>query len=68
MRTFGTHDRSTLEVVDVFAERGVMLAEAWQWWATTLTELDAVAWRRETGQPVERPADVGTTERPVPRR
>ena len=35
----------------MFAERGAILAEAWQWWATTLTELDAVAWQRETRLP-----------------
>ena len=51
VRTFSTHDRPTLAVVDAFAERGAMLAEAWQWWATTLTELDAAAWQRETRLP-----------------
>jgi len=50
-RTFSPGDRPTLALVDAFAERGAILAEAWQWWATTLTELDAVAWQRETRLP-----------------
>lgn len=43
---------------DVLA--GVMLGVAW----VAATTWAYVAWRRETGQPVERPADVGTAEHP----
>ena len=49
-------------VSDVLA--GITLGIGW----VAVTTWAYVAWRRETGQPVERPADVGTTERPVPRR
>jgi uncharacterized protein (TIGR03083 family) len=37
--------------MDAFAERSAILGEAWQWWAMTLTELDAAAWQRETRLP-----------------
>lgn len=37
--------------VDAFSERCSTLAEAWRWWATTLTELNAPAWRLETRLP-----------------
>jgi len=37
--------------VDVLAERGAILADAWRWWAETLSELDAASWRRETRLP-----------------
>jgi hypothetical protein len=37
--------------MEVFAERSVILGEAWQWWAMTLTELDAAAWQQETRRP-----------------
>ena len=49
-------------VSDVLA--GITLGIGW----VAVTTWAYVAWRRETGQPVERPADVGTTERAVPRR
>ena len=45
-------------VSDVVA--GVMLGIAW----VSVTTWAYVAWRRETGQPVERPAEVGSTEQP----
>ena len=45
-------------VSDVVA--GVMLGIAW----VSVTTWAYVAWRRETGQPVERPAEVGSTEAP----
>jgi undecaprenyl-diphosphatase len=47
---------------DVLA--GVTLGIGW----VAVTTWAYVAWRRETGQPVERPAGVGTTERPAARR
>jgi membrane-associated phospholipid phosphatase len=49
-------------VSDVLA--GVALGVGW----VAVTTWAYVAWRRETGQPVERPADVGTPETPVARR
>jgi len=49
-------------VSDVLA--GITLGIGW----AAVTTWAYVAWRRETGQPVERPADVGTTERPAPPR
>ena len=33
---------------DAFDQRCTVLAEAWQWWATTLLELDGSSWRRRT--------------------
>jgi membrane-associated phospholipid phosphatase len=44
---------------DVMA--GVTLGICW----VAVTTWAYVAWRRETGQPVERPADVGSAEQPV---
>jgi membrane-associated phospholipid phosphatase len=44
---------------DVLA--GITLGIGW----VAVTTWAYVAWRRETGQPVERPADVGTPEHPV---
>jgi membrane-associated phospholipid phosphatase len=49
-------------VSDVLA--GITLGIGW----VAMTTWAYVAWRRETGQPVERPADVGTPEQPVARR
>jgi len=49
-------------VSDVLA--GITLGVGW----VAVTTLAYVAWRRETGQPAERPADVGTPEQPVARR
>lgn len=46
-------------VSDVAA--GVLLGICW----VAVTTWAYVAWRRETGQPVERPADVGISEQPV---
>ena len=46
-------------VSDVLA--GITLGIGW----VAMTTWAYVAWRRETGQPVERPADVGTPEQPV---
>ena len=40
---------------------GITLGIGW----VALTTWAYVAWRRETGQPVERPAEVGTPERPA---
>ena len=45
-------------VSDVLA--GIMLGIAW----VAVTTWAYVAWRRETGQPVARPAEVGSTEQP----
>jgi membrane-associated phospholipid phosphatase len=49
-------------VSDVLA--GVTLGIGW----VAVTTWAYAAWRRETGQPIERPADVGTAEHPVVRR
>ena len=49
-------------VSDVLA--GITLGTGW----VAVTTWAYVAWRSETGQPVERPADVGTAEPPLPRR
>jgi membrane-associated phospholipid phosphatase len=49
-------------VSDVLA--GITLGIVWVAVATSAY----VAWRRETGQPVERPAEVGTPERPAAHR
>jgi membrane-associated phospholipid phosphatase len=49
-------------VSDVLA--GITLGIGW----VAVTTWAYVAWRRETGQPVERPAEVGTTEQPTLRR
>ena len=49
-------------VSDVLA--GVALGVGW----VAVTTWAYVAWRRETGQPVERPAEVGTTEHRTARR
>ncbi len=49
-------------VSDVLA--GITLGVGW----VAVTTWAYVAWRRETGQPVERPAEVGTPEQPVARR
>ena len=49
-------------VSDVLA--GITLGVGW----VAVTTWAYVAWRRETGQPAERPADVGTPEQPVARR
>jgi membrane-associated phospholipid phosphatase len=46
-------------VSDVLA--GATLGVGW----VGVTTWAYVAWRRETGQPVERPADVGTPEQPI---
>jgi membrane-associated phospholipid phosphatase len=46
-------------VSDVLA--GITLGIGW----VAVTTWAYAAWRRETGQPVERPADVGTPEHPV---
>jgi membrane-associated phospholipid phosphatase len=46
-------------VSDVLA--GTTLGVGW----VAVTTWAYVAWRRETGQPVERPADVGTPEQPI---
>ena len=35
----------------MLAERGTILADAWRWWAETLSELDAASWRRATRLP-----------------
>ncbi len=48
-------------VSDVLA--GITLGIGW----VAMTTWAYVAWRRETGQPVERPADVGTSEQRVAR-
>jgi membrane-associated phospholipid phosphatase len=48
-------------VSDVVA--GIMLGIAW----VAVTTWAYVAWRRETGQPVTRPAEVGSAEQPSPR-
>jgi membrane-associated phospholipid phosphatase len=48
-------------VSDVLA--GIMLGIAW----VAVTTWAYVGWRREAGQPVERPVDVGTAELPTPR-
>ena len=40
-----------MQTVNAFSERCSALAEAWRWWATTLTDLDAAAWRLETRLP-----------------
>ena len=48
-------------VSDVLA--GITLGVGW----VAVTTSAYIAWRRETGQPVERPADVGTTEQPAAR-
>lgn len=47
---------------DVLA--GIALGIGW----VAVTTWAYVAWRREIGRPVERPADVGTPEQPVPHR
>ena len=47
---------------DVLA--GITLGIGW----VAVTTWAYVAWRREIGQPIERPADVGTPEQPVARR
>jgi len=47
-------------VSDVVA--GIMLGIAW----VAVTTWAYVAWRRETGQPVERPTEVGSAEQPSP--
>ena len=49
-------------VSDVLA--GITLGVGW----VAVTTWAYVAWRRETGQPAERPADVGNPEQPVARR
>jgi membrane-associated phospholipid phosphatase len=49
-------------VSDVLA--GITLGIGW----VAVTTWAYVAWRRETGQPVERPAEVGTPEQPTARR
>ena len=49
-------------VSDVLA--GIALGVGW----VAVTTWAYVAWRRETGQPVERPAEVGTTEHPAAHR
>jgi membrane-associated phospholipid phosphatase len=49
-------------VSDVLA--GITLGVGW----VAVTTWAYVAWRRETGQPVEGPADVGTPEQPVAQR
>jgi undecaprenyl-diphosphatase len=49
-------------VSDVLA--GIALGIGW----VAVTTWAYVAWRRETGQPVERPAEVGTTEHPTAHR
>ena len=49
-------------VSDVLA--GISLGIGW----VAVTTWAYIGWRRETGQPVERPADVGTPEQPVARR
>jgi undecaprenyl-diphosphatase len=49
-------------VSDVLA--GITLGIGW----VAVTTWAYVAWRRETGQPVERPAEVGTTEHPTAHR
>ena len=46
-------------VTDVVA--GIMLGSVW----VAVTTWAYVAWRRETGQPVKRPADVGRAEQPA---
>ncbi|MDT5091434.1 MAG: hypothetical protein QOH60_797 [Mycobacterium sp.] len=46
-------------VSDVLA--GITLGIGW----VAVTTSAYVAWRRETGQPVERPAEVGTKEQPI---
>lgn len=43
---------------------GMTLGVGW----VAVTTWAYIAWRRETGQPVERPADVGTPEQPVTHR
>jgi membrane-associated phospholipid phosphatase len=47
-------------VSDVLA--GIALGIGW----VAVTTWAYVAWRRETGQPVSRPVEVGTTEQPTP--
>jgi uncharacterized protein (TIGR03083 family) len=37
--------------VDTFFERCSALGEAWRWWATILTDLNAASWRLETRLP-----------------
>jgi undecaprenyl-diphosphatase len=49
-------------VSDVLA--GITLGIGW----VAVTTWAYVAWRRETGQPVKRPAEVGTPEQPTARR
>jgi membrane-associated phospholipid phosphatase len=49
-------------VSDVLA--GITLGIGW----VAVTTWAYVAWRRETGQPVESPAEVGTPERPIAQR
>ncbi|MHC9293178.1 phosphatase PAP2 family protein [Mycobacterium sp. LTG2003] len=49
-------------VSDVLA--GITLGVGW----VAVTTWAYAAWRRETGQPVERPADVGTPEHPMTQR
>jgi undecaprenyl-diphosphatase len=46
-------------VSDVLA--GITLGMGW----VAVTTWAYVAWRREIGQPIERPADVGTPEQPI---
>jgi undecaprenyl-diphosphatase len=40
---------------------GITLGMGW----VAVTTWAYVAWRREIGQPIERPADVGTPEQPI---
>ena len=35
----------------MLSERAAILADAWRWWAETLSELDAASWRRDTRLP-----------------
>ena len=58
----------------LFAGHPAAISSAWQWIAVVFTLGIAwvavttwayVAWRRETGQPVEGPAEVGTAEQPA---
>jgi undecaprenyl-diphosphatase len=46
-------------VSDVLA--GITLGIGW----VAVTTWAYVSWRRETGQPIERPADVGNPEQPI---
>jgi membrane-associated phospholipid phosphatase len=48
-------------VSDVLA--GIALGVSW----VAVSTWAYVAWRRDTGQPVQRPAEVGTTEHPATR-